>query len=72
MKEFRTMRYHYKTTNKEKKLLKFLCRISKNIYNCALYDLRGQYFDNKRMSRGLTNLSRVIVALFRKNTHSVK
>ena len=47
MKEFRTMRYHYKTTNKEKKLLKFLCRISKNIYNCALYELRGQYFDNK-------------------------
>ena len=47
MKEFRTMRYHYKASNDEKKLLKFLCRISKNIYNCALYDLRKQYFDKK-------------------------
>ena len=47
MKEFRTMKYHFKATNEEKKLLKFLCRISKNIYNCALYELRHQYFDNK-------------------------
>ena len=47
MKEFRTMKYHYKVTIDEKKLLKFLCRISKNVYNCALYELRKQYFDNK-------------------------
>ena len=47
MKEFRTMKYHYKATNEEKKLLRFLCRISKNIYNCALYELRHQYFDSK-------------------------
>ena len=47
MKEFRTMKYHFKASKKEKKLLKFLCRISKNVYNCALYDLRKQYFDNK-------------------------
>ena len=47
MREFRTMKYHFKANNKEKKLLKFLCRISKNIYNCALYELRKQYFDNK-------------------------
>ena len=47
MKEFRTIKYHYKANNKDKKLLKFLCRISKNIYNCALYELRKQYFDNK-------------------------
>ena len=47
MKEFRTMRYHFKANKEEKKLLKFLCRISKNIYNCALYDLRKQYFDKK-------------------------
>ena len=47
MKEFRTMKYHYKANSEEKKLLKFLCRISKNIYNCALYELRKQYFDNK-------------------------
>ena len=46
MKEFRTMKYHFKATSEEKKLLKFLCRISKNIYNSALYDLRKQYFDN--------------------------
>ena len=47
MKEFRTMKYHYKANNEEKKLLRFLCRISKNIYNCALYELRHQYFDSK-------------------------
>ena len=47
MKEFRTMKYHFKATIDEKKLLKFLCRISKNVYNCALYELRKQYFDNK-------------------------
>ena len=47
MKEFRTMKYHFKATSEEKKLLKFLCRISKNIYNSALYDLRKQYFDSK-------------------------
>ena len=47
MKEFRTMKYHFKANNKEEKLLKFLCRISKNVYNCALYELRKQYFDNK-------------------------
>ena len=47
MREFRTMKYHFKATNNEKKLLKFLCRISKNVYNCALYDLRKQYFETK-------------------------
>ena len=47
MIEFRTMKYHFKANNDEKKLLKFLCRISKNVYNCALYDLRKQYFETK-------------------------
>ena len=47
MKEFRTMKYHFKANKEEMKLLKFLCRISKNVYNCALYELRHQYFDNK-------------------------
>ena len=47
MKEFRTMKYHYKANSEEKKLLKFLCRISKNIYNSALYEVRKQYFDSK-------------------------
>ena len=49
MKEFRTMKYHFKANDKEKKLLKFLCRISKNVYNCALYELRKQYFDSKNI-----------------------
>ena len=47
MKEFRTMKYHFKASIEERKLLKFLCRISKNIYNCALYELRRQYFKDK-------------------------
>ena len=47
MREFRTIKYHFKATSDEKKLLKFLCRISKNVYNCALFDLRKQYFENK-------------------------
>ena len=44
------MKYHFKANEKEKKLLKFLCHISKNIYNCALYELRGQYFKEKKIS----------------------
>ena len=44
---FLTMKYHFKATTKEKKLLKLLCRISKNIYNTSLYELRQQYFKNK-------------------------
>ena len=44
---FLTMKYHFKANEKEKKLLKLLCRISKNIYNSSLYELRQQYFKNK-------------------------
>ena len=44
---FLTMKYHFKANSNEKKLLKLLCRISKNIYNSALYELRQQYFKNK-------------------------
>jgi hypothetical protein len=47
VREFRTMKYHFKANKKEQKLLKFLCRISKNIYNTTLYELRKQYFNNK-------------------------
>ena len=43
---FLTMKYHFKANSNEKKLLKLLCRISKNIYNSALYELRQQYFKN--------------------------
>ncbi len=49
MKNFLTMKYHYKANSNEKKLLKLLCRISKNIYNSALYELRQQYFKNKQI-----------------------
>jgi len=41
------MKYHFKASIEERKLLKFLCRISKNVYNCALYELRRQYFKDK-------------------------
>ena len=47
MKNFLTMRYHYKANSNEINLLKLLCGISKNIYNSALYELRQQYFKNK-------------------------
>lgn len=46
---FLTMRYHYKANKSEKSLLTLLCRISKNVYNTALYELRQQYFNNKNI-----------------------
>jgi len=46
MKEFRTLKYNLKINNRETKaFLKFLCHVSKNIYNNALYELRKQYFE---------------------------
>ena len=45
--EFLTMRYHYKANKPERNLLTLLCRISKNVYNIALYELRQQYFKDK-------------------------
>ena len=48
-RQFLTMKYHYKASDKEKKLLKLLCRISKNVYNSALYELRQQYFQSKKI-----------------------
>ena len=44
---FLTMKYHYKANKSEKNLLTLLCRISKNVYNTALYELRQQYFKTK-------------------------
>ena len=44
---FLTMKYHYKANKSERSLLTLLCRISKNIYNTALYELRQQYFNTK-------------------------
>ena len=46
---FLTMKYHYKTNESERNLLTLLCRISKNVYNTALYELRQQYFNNKKI-----------------------
>ena len=44
---FKTISYHYKCKNiNEKRILQFLCHISKNVYNVALYELRKCYFDN--------------------------
>ena len=48
-RQFLTMKYHYKATDKEKKLLKLLCGISKNVYNSVLYELRQQYFKNENI-----------------------
>ncbi len=45
-RHFLTMKYHYKASDKEKKLSKLLCKISKNIYNSALYELRQTYSFN--------------------------
>ena len=44
---FLTMKYHYKANKSERSLLTLLCRISKNIYNTAWYELRQQYFNTK-------------------------
>ena len=46
---FLTLKYHFKPTQYQYKLLKLLFHISKNIYNSALYELRSQFFDNKKI-----------------------
>ena len=47
---FRTMKYHYKCSEIEKRILMFLFHISKNLYNASLYTLRQEYFYNKKIS----------------------
>ena len=38
---FKTISYHYKINDKNiLKILQFLCHVSKNVYNTALYELR--------------------------------
>ena len=44
---FKTISYHYKYNKNELKVLSFLCHISKNVYNVALYELRQSYLDTK-------------------------
>ena len=41
---FKTLKYKYTPTKKERRLLMLLCHISKNLYNSALYTLRQEYF----------------------------
>ena len=41
---FKTLKYKYIPTKKERRLLRLLCHISKNLYNSALYTLRQEYF----------------------------
>ena len=64
---FKTLKYHYKANNDEIAMLKFLCRISKNLYNAALNMIK-KYKRNSNdtvikylMSRGLTIPYRVYV-----------
>ena len=44
---FLTMKYNLKLSKEESLLLKFLCHISKNIYNSSIYELRQQFFNKK-------------------------
>lgn len=44
---FKTISYHYKCNKNELSILRFLCHISKNVYNVALYELRQAYLNTK-------------------------
>ena len=47
---FKTISYHYKINDKNiLKILQFLCHVSKNVYNTALYELRKEFFDNDKI-----------------------
>lgn len=46
---FKTLKYKYTPTKKERRLLRLLCHISKNLYNSALYTLRQEYFKTKKL-----------------------
>lgn len=46
---FKVIKYKYIPTKKERKLLRLLCHISKNLYNSALYTLRQEYFKTKKV-----------------------
>ena len=47
---FNTISYHYKINDKNiLKILQFLCHVSKNVYNTALYKLRKEFFDNNKI-----------------------
>ena len=46
---FKVISYQYKPNKKQRKLLRLLCHISKNLYNSALYKLRQEYFNSKKV-----------------------
>ncbi len=52
---FLTIKYHYKATIKEQKILNFLCHISKNLYNATLYQLRQDYFTFNKIGTYFNN-----------------
>ena len=46
---FKVIKYKYIPSKKERKLLRLLCHISKNLYNSTLYALRMEYFKTKKV-----------------------
>ena len=46
---FRTISYKYVPSKDERRMLRLLCHISKNLYNSALYILRQEYFKSKTL-----------------------
>ena len=46
---FKVIKYKYIPSKKERKLLRLLCHISKNLYNSTLYTLRMEYFKTKKV-----------------------
>ena len=46
---FKVIKYKYIPTKKERRLLRLLCHISKNLYNSTLYILRQEYFKTKKV-----------------------
>jgi len=46
---FKVLQYRYKPTKNERRLLRLLCHISKNLYNSAIYTLRQEYFKTKKI-----------------------
>ena len=46
---FKVISYQYKPNKKQRNLLRLLCHISKNWYNATLYELRQEYFKNKKV-----------------------
>lgn len=47
---YRAMKYHFKADESQRRLLSFLCHISKNIYNYALHLLYEDYDKNNRQT----------------------